>query len=488
LHNRNILAVSPGGIPCDGQLPIRILLPVILVSDGFLDLVVCPAALTISCRSIEGMNTFRHGFTLFAGTILIVTAAAGQQTTPTAKLTLKSTVELAVRNSRDLQLAKLEAGLAGKTVDVDRAQFRPNLYTGSGYEYSSGFPLAPGGGVPAAFELSYQEAIFNPLARGRQHADEERAKAQTANLDSVRDSVMVRAATAYLELSKVRHALDLLRNEQVDAQKIGDLARERIAGGYELPIEQTRADLNSARVQQRIAHEEGREDALEDQLRDMLGLVPDQPIELVTEDLPPAAEQPIGELVAQAVANSPDVRQAEAEQRAKADILRGTRNDRWPTIDLVGDYAVLSNTNHYTEYFNKFSRNNVNIGVQVTIPVYAARASATISQAQADVHVAEVQAKSKKSQVEIQVRSQAHLMRELEMSSNVARLDFKLAQQNLEVIQAQADQGRAALRDLEQAHLTESDKWLAFLDAEFQRQQAELALLQATGQVSKILQ
>ncbi len=70
----------------------------------------------------------------------------------------------------------------------------------------------------------------------------------------------------------------------------------------------------------------------------------------------------------------------------------------------------------------------------------------------------------------------------------MARLDLKLAQQNQGVIQAQFDQGRATLSQLEQAQLDENDKWLAFLDAGFARQQAELALLQATGQVNRILQ
>jgi len=434
------------------------------------------------------MNRIRRSFILIAGTALIAAPAFAQQTVPPAKLTLKSAVELAVRNSRDLQLAKLQAGLSEKTADVDRAQFRPNLYTGSGLAYTSGFPLAPGGGVPAVFELSYQQAIFNPLAKGHQRAAEELSRAQTANLDSVRDSVMVNTAKAYLELTKVRHALDLLRNERTNTQKISDLMQQRIAAGYELPIEQTKAELASKRVELRIAQEEGREETLEDQLRDMLGLVPDQPLELITEDLPAAAEQPVNELVSEAIQNNPEIRQAEADQRAKSEILKGTRNARFPSIDLVGDYSVLSNTNHFTEFFNKFERNNVNVGMQVTIPIYAARSSATIAQAKADVSVAEVQTKDKRTQVELDVRRQAHQTSELELASEVARLDFKVAQQNLEVMQSQSDQGRVSLRDLEQAHLVESDKWLAFLDADFQRQQAELALLQATGQVSKILQ
>jgi outer membrane protein TolC len=50
------------------------------------------------------------------------------------------------------------------------------------------------------------------------------------------------------------------------------------------------------------------------------------------------------------------------------------------------------------------------------------------------------------------------------------------------------DQGRGSLKDLETAHLEENDKWLAYLDANYARQQAQLDLLRTTGQVSTVLQ
>jgi outer membrane protein len=433
------------------------------------------------------MQSIRRGLIAVVAIALISSASAAQQSPPVARLTLKSAVDQAVRNSRDVQLAKLEATLADKTAAVDRSTFGPNLYTGSGFAYTSGFPLAPGGGVPAIFELSYTQSLFNPLAKGNQHADEARARAQKANIDNVRDAVTFRTATIYLELTKVRHSLEVLHRDQDSAQKQSEFIRDRVAAGYELPIEQTRADLHRARVEQLIAHDEGRQDALEGDLRDLLGLLPDQPLELTVEDLPPSAERPVTELVAQAIASSSDIRQAESEQQAKMDILKGTRNSRWPTIDLVGSYSVLSNTNNYTKFFNAFQRNNVNFGIQVTVPVYAARASATIAEARANVSVTEVQTKAKRSEVERRVRGQAHTVHELEQARTYARLDLELAQQNLKVLQAQFDQGRVTMSALQQAHLDESDKWRAFFDADYQRQVAELALLQMTGQIGSVL-
>ncbi len=427
-------------------------------------------------------------FLAFFGTLLLVAQfAKGQQSPPVTQLTLKRAVELALRNSRDIDLAKLHASVTNMTVGVDRSKFLPNFFTGSGYEYSSGFPLAPGGGVPALFDLVYTQSVYNPLAKGQLRADELRAKEQNASLDSVRDAVMVQTANVFLELTNIRHSLDLLRTERDDAQKITDLVRDRVSAGYELPIEETKAELSAAKIEQRVAHDEGREDALEAQLRDMLGLQPDQPLELIAEDLPPAAERPVSELVAQALESSAELRHAETERLAKDEILKGVRGNRWPSVDLVGNYSVLSNTNNFSVFFKKFQRNNVNVGAQVTIPIFAAQTNAAISLAQEDANAAALEARNKRSQLELQVRSQAHMVHELELARDVARLDLKLAQENVQVLQAQFDEGRATLQVLERAHLDENDKWLAFLDADLQRQQASLALLQATGQVSSIL-
>src|SRR5271154_3375966 len=129
-------------------------------------------------------------------------------------LTLRQAVTLALENSRDVKLAQVQYNVALGEVGVDRAAFRPNLYTGAGYAYTYGFPALPGGEAPSLFQLDYTQALFNPLLKGAQHAAEDRAKNQKIELDRVRDDVIVRTATAYLELGKVRHSLDLMRSEQ----------------------------------------------------------------------------------------------------------------------------------------------------------------------------------------------------------------------------------------------------------------------------------
>jgi outer membrane protein len=404
------------------------------------------------------------------------------------KLTLKEAVTLAVGNSRDLALARLQYGLVQREAGVAGAVFRPNFYTGTGAAYTNGFPLMSGGGVPAIFSLSYDQQIFNPPLKGDQRAAEQRAEGQRLSMEGVRDAVMVRAALGYLELAKVRHAEELMRAERLSAGRILDSTRERAAAGRELPIEVTRAQLMAARIEQRLAQLEDREDSLSGELRDMMGLPADQPIEVSTEEIPGAASDQAKDLVAQAMANNIELKQAETERRAREEKLKGERGGYWPTVSLVGQYNILSNTNNYTDFFKKFQRNNVIFGLEVRIPIFASRTASTVAFARADLNAAELQLAKKRSELSLEVRRKARQVRETDLAGDVARLELQLSQESLRILQVQFDQGRGTLKDLEAAHLDENDKWLAFLDANYARQQAQLELLRTTGQVAKVLQ
>jgi outer membrane protein TolC len=404
------------------------------------------------------------------------------------KLTLKRAVALALQNSRELALARVQYTMAQNQAGVERADFRPNLYTGSGAAYSNGFPLALGGEAPSVFELSYKQALFNPPLRGQLHAAEIRAENQKLELERTRDAVIMKTATEYLELAKVRQSLELLRNERTSAQKILDATRERAAAGLELPIEVTRGQLNLAKNEQRIVQLESRDQILSEQLRDLTGTPADQPLQVAAEDLPQTTEQPAGELIGLALANNNVLKEAENERIARQKILSGERGGYWPTIDLVGQYSILSRINNYDVFFRRFQRNNVSVGLQIRIPLFSAKTSANVALARSELTAGELDVSAKRQGLRLDVEQKVRGMREFDAAREVARLDLKLAQESLAITQSKFDEGRASLREVEQDRLEESEKWVAFLDADFARQRAQLSLLQTTGQLAKVFQ
>jgi len=403
-------------------------------------------------------------------------------------LTLRRSIELALQNSKDIQLAKIQARVADQSTNLTRSEFKPNLFVGSGAGYTYGIPETPGGRAPSVFNVTYTEQVFNEPLRGLAREQQEQAKAQRVLLEETRNSVMARVASAYLELVKVRHALELLRKEKESAEKIVDITQERQGEGFELPVEVTKAQLTRAQVVQRILQLEGRQDELEVFLRNQLGLAPEQSMEVTPEELPGAAEQQGANLIAMASENNPSLAFAESDVRGKEFRLAGEKRGNLPTLEMVSVYSVLAKFNNYANYFTKFQYNNFNAGVNVQLPIFSARTRANVALAQANLDAAKMNLAGTKNQVSAEVRQKSRKVQEADAAKEVARLELQLSQQNVSVLQSQFGEGKTNLREVERARLDENEKWMAYLDANFQRQQAQLELLRTAGQLDKVLQ
>jgi len=404
------------------------------------------------------------------------------------RLTLRRTIELAIQNSKEIQVTKIQASVADRAAQITKAQFMPNLYAGSGAGYTYGIPETPGGRAPSIFNVSYTEQVFNEPLRGQAKETQEQAKAQKIALEDTKNSVITRTAMAYLELGKVRHSLDLLRKEQESAEKILQVTEERQGEGYELPVEVTKAQLTKAQVIQRILQLEGREDELEVFLRYQVGFSDAQAIEVTPEELPGEAELAGDNLVAMAMAHNPVLQLAASDVRAKEFRLKGERRGYWPTLELVSVYSVLGKFNNYSQFFRTFQRNNFNAGIDMHVPIFSAQTKAAVGLAQINLEAAKVNLTNKKTELTADVRQKTRRVREKDAAKEVTRLELQLAQQNVAVLQAQFGEGKLNLRDVEKARLEENEKWMTYLDANFQRQQAQLELLKTAGQLDKVWQ
>jgi outer membrane protein TolC len=403
-------------------------------------------------------------------------------------LTLKQAVDTALRNSHEVALAKVRYNVAQNTASVTRSAFRPNLYTGSGAEYTYGFPQTPGGAAPSVVNLGYIQTVFDPLRSAQARADDQRTEVQRLELEKTRNTIMLQASSAYLELGKVRHALDLTRSQRLSNGRILEFTRRRLAEGLELPIEVKRAELAAARTEQKIVQLESRESNLQRQLATLMALPPEARIEVSTETIEFGPNQRERDLVDRAIATNLDLQQSERERRAKEQLLAGQIGTKWPSVDLVGQYGFFAKYNNFEDYFQKFQHNNLNVGVQVKIPLMSAQRSANVALARTELTAVEAELTNMRQTIELEVGRQYQRLREVDAAREVARLELELAQENLKVVQAGFQEGRVNLRDVERARLDESEKWLGFLDSDYDRQKAQLDLLNTTGDLGRLLQ
>jgi outer membrane protein TolC len=122
------------------------------------------------------------------------------------------------------------------------------------------------------------------------------------------------------------------------------------------------------------------------------------------------------------------------------------------------------------------------------VPIFSAHTKAAIGLAQVNLDAAKVNLINKRTELSADVRQKTRRVRERDAAKEVARLELQLAQQNVAVLQAQFGEGKLNLRDVERARLEENEKWMAYLDAGFQKQQAQLDLLKTAGQLDKVWQ
>jgi outer membrane protein TolC len=417
--------------------------------------------------------------------VLLPFAAQAQDSQP---LALKDAVNRALRSSREVALAQARYDVAEKEVGVNKSVFQPNVYTGSGAAYTNGFPLTPGGAAPSIFNLSYIQAVFNPLQKAQVSAALERKEVQRLELEKTRNSIALQASSAYLELGKVRHSLELMRNQRQSNTRILSFTQQRVKEGYELPLETKKAELAAARTEQRIVQLENRESQLQQQLAALMGIPPGQRIEVATEPLSIETSEREREIIDQAVATSLDLRQSEYDRKAKEHLVAGQIATKWPTIDAVGEYALFGRFNNYQDFYKQFQQNNLTVGIQVKIPLINAQRSSNVAFAKSELNASNLELRNKRQTVELEASRQYYRLREADAAREVARLEMEVAQENVKVIQATFYEGRANIRDIEHARLDETEKWLAYLDADYDRQKAQLNLLNITGELGKIYQ
>jgi outer membrane protein TolC len=116
------------------------------------------------------------------------------------------------------------------------------------------------------------------------------------------------------------------------------------------------------------------------------------------------------------------------------------------------------------------------------VPVFSGPGVAAASaQAEAEAAQLRIQFRSARRRIESDTRKACEDLRQAQAARNVARLDLDLAREQVSVLLAQMQEGRATLRQVEEARAAETDKWIAFYDAGANLEKARFNVLRQTG-------
>jgi outer membrane protein TolC len=396
-------------------------------------------------------------------------------------LTLKRAVELTLAHSTASTAAATDQQRAFAAFREERNQYIPQVVVGSGLGASWGFPLSLEGAAPSIFNVNAQSALLNPALQEFIRAARTETQAAMLQTKDQRQQVMQDAAITYSELVKWEQMQAELTQAFSDAQKDKGLIEQRIQAGIDSQIEQQKAQLATARARLRVLQARGATDVLREHLSKLTGL-PVAAIVTVPDSIPalPALQQE-DDLSAKAVQSDPALQAAELRARAQSFRARGEHRAVWPSVDFAAQYAVLARYNNYDQFYRKFERNNATVGVAMHFPFLNFSQRAHAQAADAEAFRAKNDLQSAQNQVSEQTLKLQRSVEQLAAAQEVAELEYRLAQSNLETVQVRMNSSNTTVHDLEDARTQANERYSGLQDANFELQRARIVLLRATG-------
>ncbi len=398
-------------------------------------------------------------------------------------LPFRTAIELALKNSTATGVSIADLQRAQSTVTQSRNVFKPQTVLGAGIGASYGFPLSLEGAAPALFNLNFQGALWNPADHSYIKAAHSDVAATTAQNADRRNEVIMETAVDYIQLDLLDSSLTIQREQEKSANKFQDIVNQRVQAGLDSQVETTRARLAGARTRLDIAQTLATADQLRLRLSQLTGL-PASSIRTSTESIPalPAVSQD-EDLATEAVNNNPTVKAADAAADAKTFRAKAEHQQLYPTVDYVGQYALLSNFNNYDEFFLKFQRNNITAGVAIRFYFFNPVQRAAAEVAKYDAAKSRKEAQNVREQVSTETLKLQRSVQQLAAARDVAQLEHQLSQADIEAAHAKIESGTASVKEEENARVAEHERYTAFLNSNFELDRAQIQLMRQTGQL-----
>lgn len=414
--------------------------------------------------------------------VTLFLVASGAAIAEVHSLTLQQALDLASRQNPDVALARLDQEHAEEGIKVARDPFVPKVYGGSGLAYTYGYPNSIDGNAPSLFEAKTDMSIYNRPQSYQLAAARESARGSQLGAQAKADEVAFQAADLFLNASEAARERETLSNEVPSLQQVVEATSAGVNEGSELPLDQKRARVNLALSQQRLESISLDQDYYEMMLAVVLGYPPSDRVKPVDTDISlPVAPDSEDEATDMALRNNRDLRQMQSNVLAKQLQVRSYKSSRLPQVSLVAQYALFAKYN-YVNYFQKFQRNNFQIGAAVTIPLLIGSASQGLAeQALTDMQKIRIQMDQVRNRIITDTRRSYQQWKKAQSLRDLVRMQLDLAREQLTVFLAQNAEGRVPIRTVEQARLEESDHWIDFYVAETQVKRTQLAILREMG-------
>lgn len=425
----------------------------------------------------------------FAAPVLVALATLAMTATPPAgaQISFYTAVDLALRNSHEVKIAAADVDRAAAGVKQARDAYVPTMVIGSSLGYSYGFPV----GQPTIVNATANSLVLSFSQPSIIRAARASLVAAQASLRDTREKVVADTALSYIELDIDKRELEALDQQYSFGERLVEIERDRNGAGLSSDMDVTQAELTNAQLQLRRLHIQDHMSLLQLRLANLTGLSEDAVTPEPASIPGPPAPPPIVDMSAILNAHNGALTASEANVTSKQNLaLADTRKEWRPQIAFGVQYSRYAKFNNYADYYLRFQHNNFDVGIDLKLPIFDAEARAQARASAADAVRAREQAALFRLQMSEQTRELSGSTAELRAQQKIARLQSDYAQENVDAVMTQIQNGTGnpnvtplTPRDEQKARIEERHRYVEKLDADFQLMQAEIQLQRSLGTV-----
>jgi len=407
----------------------------------------------------------------------------------TRTLTLRQALELALQQNPDMVIARLDQQKARDQVTINKDPFSPKVYAGSGAAWTYGFPTSIDGSAPSIVQTRTNMELFNKPQSYLVAQAKESLRGAGITLDQRQAEVVYRVASLFVDAENAARGLDAAKQERDNLASAQRLTQTRVDEGQLLAIDSKRAGIAVSEAAHRVVTFGRDLGTAERSLGAVLGLAPGDQVHAAEAPLP-ALAPPISpeEAIAAALASSPEVQRLESDLKAKTLEIKSYHAYRLPRADLVAQYALLGRYNNYSEFFNHFQADNVELGASFSIPLFAGKSSqAYTSQSEADAAKIRTEIERTRRRIRDDIENAFDDLRVADDAGKLALEDLNVTRESTTADLARLNEGQILPVQVEQDRAAEQEKWRAYYDAQAAAQHARLNVLRLTGTLEEAL-
>ena len=405
-------------------------------------------------------------------------AAAVAHGAGTNSLTLEQARELALKHYPRITAAELTAMAAKESVIEARAAYLPNITanaTAVGTTEDNTRIAAGSLSNPAIFDRAAVGLVISQLITdfGRTanltSSAKYRTKAQQAAAENTREQVVLLTDTAYFEGLRAASVLNVAKQtfatRQVLLDQVSALASNKLKS--ELDVNFARVSVDEARMLRLQAESEVQ--ASDERLAMLTGLGQDIHFDLRDVSGQTTALPEASDLVRDALAHRPELRQLEFEVESSRRFAKAEKAAGYPTLSALGAVGIipLHDDTHFNDQYAVG-------GINLSIPLFAGGLySAREKEARYRAEAADESLKARQEEIIRDVRISALTASTAAQRIGVADRMRQHAEQAYSLAEAKYSVGSASILELSQAELS---KILATIEAATARYNYQIQL------------